>query len=66
MHEDYYMNIEGDILIIEKLTYPRLIVKVDYGDPLLPVESTRMLEESDPSDIQEAVLEIGHFLELMV
>lgn len=66
MHEDYYINIEGDVLIIEKLTSPRLIVKMDYTDPLLPVESIQELEESDPLDVQEAVLEIRHFLELMV
>jgi hypothetical protein len=66
VHEDYYINIEGDVLIIEKLTYPRLIVKVDYIDPLLPVESIRVLEEYDPPDVQDAVREIRHYLELMV
>ena len=66
MHEDYYINIEGDVLYIEKLTHPRLIVEVDFVDPLLPVESIRVLEEYDPSDVQEAVLEIKHCLELMI
>jgi len=64
--KDYKINIDGEVLIIEKLTYPHLIIKMDYTDALLPVESIRVLEEADPTDVQEAVSGIRNYLELMV
>ena len=66
MCDDYNIILEGDELRFERMIYPRLIVIVDYFDPLLTIKKIELLEKCDPPDMKKALLEIEQYLGMMV
>jgi len=61
----YKVHWEGDDLIFEKMTHPRLIAKVDCKKPLTIIQNFQFFEDCGASDVKDSIYEIGHYIKTM-
>jgi hypothetical protein len=61
----YKVHWEGDDLIFEKMTYPKLIATVECKKPMTIIKNFQFFEDCSASDVKDSIAEIGHYIEII-